>query len=368
MALSTAFQAAVVISAFLLPITLYILFMRGAHPTSKTKTKSAEGAGAGPLPPPTRITKILIHPIKSCHGISVPSAQLLPTGLDLDRQWMWTSYPDHKFLTIRTLSKMTLIRPSYNSTTDTLTITAPSPSHSSSAPLTFTIPAHPSKSWLSQNTTKVSATVWSTTTPAYAYSTDLTGPFNEFFNQEVRLVYKPPFDSDPRPLVSNGAENILGRKASTSFPDLMPILVGNEASIAELNTRLSDAGEDVSIGIERFRPNIIVQGQRDKPWDEDRWKTIRIGDDAKPQTSFTLDITQRCARCRVPNVDPETAEQHKKQPWDTLMKYRRVDAGITFKPCFGMLCVPRGSGGEVRVGMELGVTEVTSKHRYIGGF
>jgi uncharacterized protein len=71
---------------------------------------------------------------------------------------------------------------------------------------------------------------------------------------------------------------------------------------------------------------------------------------------------------QVPNVDTETAEKNQRQPWNTLMKYRRIDEGITFKPCFGMLCVPRGAGGEVSVGMKVEVTEVTDKHRYMPGF
>jgi uncharacterized protein YcbX len=88
----------------------------------------------------------------------------------------------------------------------------------------------------------------------------------------------------------------------------------------------------------------------------------------KSPRGIVLDVTQRCARCRVPNVDSETAEEHKSQPWDTLMKYRRVDEGIKYKPCFGMLCVPRGSGGDVEVGMRLEVTQVTDSHRYVPGF
>lgn len=151
----------------------------------------------------------------------------------------------------------------------------------------------------------------------------------------------------------------------------MPVLVGSEESIAELNARLRRAGEEVEVEIERFRPNIIVKGEVGKPWDEDRWKTLRIagqGKGGEEGEGLVLDITQRCARCRVPNVDPATAEEHKRQPWDILMKYRRVDEGITFKPCFGMLCVPRGDGGEVKVGMKLEVTEVTDAHRYIAGF
>jgi len=49
-----------------------------------------------------------------------------------------------------------------------------------------------------------------------------------------------------------------------------------------------------------------------------------------------------------------------------LYKYRRVDEGIKFKPCFGMLCVPRKEG-EVQVGARLEISEVTGNHRYIRG-
>lgn len=47
-----------------------------------------------------------------------------------------------------------------------------------------------------------------------------------------------------------------------------------------------------------------------------------------------------------------------------MYKYRRVDEGIKFKPCFGMLCVPRGEG-EVQVGARLEISEVTEYHKYI---
>lgn len=243
-----------------------------------------------------------------------------------------------------------------------LTITAPAP-NSIDEKLEFSIPAHPDTKWLSQNTELHEAKIWNQWTPSRVYSAKLTASFDKFFGKEVRLVYKSPTSDEPRPLRSNGAEEVLGRKAATCFPDLMPLLVGSESSISELNSRLKEA-EGLTIDVRRFRPNIIVKGDANAPWDEDRWKTLRIVSETGP---ITLDVTQRCARCRVPNVDPETAEEHKKQPWDTLMKYRRIDEGIKFKPCFGMLCVPRETG-ELKVGMKFEVTEVTNDHKYIAGF
>ncbi|KAF2812530.1 uncharacterized protein BDZ99DRAFT_461201 [Mytilinidion resinicola] len=364
MALSNTFQAFIITAIFILPLSLYLVINQWSK---RPKI---------PLPPPTTITNLFLHPIKSCHGIAVTSARLLPTGLDLDRQWMWVSYPDRKFLTIRQNARMTLIRPSYDPSSNTLTITAPAPD-SMDEKLSFSIPAHPSAAWLAEHTTIQDATVWSTTMPTHEYDPAITHSFNAFFAQEVRLVYKPPVSSTPRALVGNGSPAHLGRAASTCFADLMPILVGSEASIAELNARLA-AQDEATIGVTRFRPNILVAGTA--PWAEDRWKTLRIVPEADAAATFyanvlhelglegvVLDVVARCARCHVPNVDPETAEEHKRQPWNTLMKYRRVDPGITFKPCFGMLCVPRKGAAEVRVGMRVQVTEMTDQHRYVTG-
>jgi len=66
-------------------------------------------------------------------------------------------------------------------------------------------------------------------------------------------------------------------------------------------------------------------------------------------------------------VDPETAEKDKHEPWDTLVSYRRVDAGIKWKPCFGMLSCPRNEG-PIAVGMKFEVLEMTDEHLYIKGF
>jgi hypothetical protein len=73
MALSATTQAAVLLSIFILPILTYVYFTRSQQVKST----------AGPLPPATEITALFIHPIKSCHGISVQSAKLLHTGFDL---------------------------------------------------------------------------------------------------------------------------------------------------------------------------------------------------------------------------------------------------------------------------------------------
>lgn len=199
----------------------------------------------------------------------------------------------------------------------------------------------------------------------------------------MRLVYKGP---TPRVLRGNGAPDVLGREESTNFPDVLPLLIANEASLVELNGRLTEKGHG-EITVERFRPNIIVRGSSSPTakgglptaWSEDSWKTVRISSTNTQQTGLLsslvgsrenhidIDVAARCARCQVPNVNPETAEKDKKEPWDTLVSYRRVDAGIKWKPCFGMLSCPRNEG-DVSVGMRFEVTGLTEDHKYIKGF
>ncbi|THV50451.1 hypothetical protein BGAL_0150g00150 [Botrytis galanthina] len=331
----------------------------------------------------TEISDLLIYPIKSCRGISIKSSRLTTHGLDLDRRWMFVSGDDHKFITIRDISSMTLI--------DTAFATAKSPSESGSEDAEYLVisirntdkkvmvPARPTEQWLEDNTSLTQVDIWDYKTDGYVYKDEINSIFNDFFGKDVKLVYKGP---TPRILRGNGAPEILGREESTNFPDVMPVLIANEASLQELNQRLAKKGAD-EITIERFRPNIIVRGKDEEntddtapaAWTEDNWKRVKIINKpnsgllstAMGSNGLDIDIQARCARCQVPNVNPETAEKNKHEPWDTLVSYRRIDEGIKWKPCFGMLGVPR-SDGPITVGMKFEVLETTEDHKYMKGF
>jgi hypothetical protein len=270
---------------------------------------------------------------------------LLRTGLDLDRAWMFV-HDDMKFLTIRENAKMTLINTSIS---DDDELVAEATSIDPAA--TFRIPAHPTRTWLEENTELRTVQIWKNETDAWIYPAALTAAFRDIFGRNVRLALKGP---SPRPLSGNAAAHRLGRTESARFPDLTPLMISNQRSVAELNTRLGAA-----LTIERFRPNLIVDGEA--AWCEDRWKTLRLGAGGP-----VIDVTSRCGRCQVPNVDPDTGDKHKLEPFSTLMKYRRIDQGLPYTPCFGMLCVPRDEG-DVAVGMEVDIIEETDAHKYVSG-
>jgi uncharacterized protein len=225
----------------------------------------------------TKISQIMIYPIKSCRGMSVKNAKLLRAGLDLDRNWMFVD-ENMVFLTIRENAKMTLINTSIS---DDDELVAEATSIDPAA--TFRVPAHPAQAWLEENTELKTVQIWKNKTDAWIYPAELTAEFHDIFGHEVRLALKGP---EPRLLSGNAAAHRLGRTESARFPDLTPLMISNQKSIAELNSRLG-----VELTIERFRPNIIVDAEA--AWCEDRWKTLRLGDD------LTIDVTSRCGRCRV---------------------------------------------------------------------
>lgn len=333
----------------------------------------------------SEIVSLRMYPIKSCRGIEVHGTILKEHGLELDRRWMLVDASTREFLTIRQIPDMTRIGTGLSPDGSELVVTIPVKGATGSGNTTRTdksavtvntvrIPSHPSPEWLEANTVVAPVKIWDNDTDGYVYGDAVNAPFSAFLGRAVALVYKGP---TPRVLKGNGAPKLLGRVQSTGFPDVFPVLIASEASLAELNSRLRSKNVD-PITVERFRPNIIVRGET--PWVEDSWKTVRISNSSRNSSpdgtgskeSFNhepldLDIVARCARCQVPNVDPSTAVKHQKQPWDTLMSYRRVDEGIKYKPCFGMLAAPR-SEGPVEVGMTLEVLEETNNHRYITGF
>jgi uncharacterized protein YcbX len=317
--------------------------------------------GSPPIPPPTQIVSMRVYPIKSCRGIEVDETRLRKTGLLLDRNWMFISKSDRKFMTIRSNPAMTLI--------DTNIITQDKQSqleitvHGTEARVV--IPAFPTREWLAANTTLSEVEIWEEKTDAYEYSDEINATFTKFFEQDVALVYKGP---QHRNINVNGRAELYGKAQEHHFADVMSLQIASEASLKDLNNRLAKIPGADPLTVERFRPNIIVKGREDHPWEEDTWKRVRITTnlpDREMLFKLDLDVVARCARCQVPNVNPDTAEKHPKQPWDELMKFRRVDKGgpAKWKPCFGMLCVPKNEG-IVMIGSSLDVLETTDKHLY----
>jgi len=254
-----------------------------------------------------QLTQINIFPLKSGRGLSVSASRVGVFGPEFDRRWMLVDLQG-KFLTQRKYSRMSLI--------DVVLTEFGVEFH---APGRNALPvARP------DGEASMLVTVWKDQCEAWDGGEAAADWFSQYLDVPCRLVYMP--DKTFRPI----NPKYLDRRQPVSFADGFPFLLISEESLGELNSRLKDPVE-----MRRFRPNLVIRGGG--PYDEDRWRRIRIG-------MIEFEVVKPCSRCVIPNINPVTGEREG-EPYRTLSSYRSNEFGV----CFGQNLVHR-SGGLLRVG------------------
>ncbi|HWP10508.1 MAG TPA: MOSC N-terminal beta barrel domain-containing protein [Ramlibacter sp.] len=271
-----------------------------------------------------RIARLFVYPVKSCAGVELTEAVLTDTGLDLDRAWMVVD-ADGEFVTQRELPRMALVRPQLKHYE--VVLRAPG-----------MLALHLAIDGVEQ---PVRVRLWDDTVEAFDMGDVAAQWFSDFLGRKLRLVR---FDPDHRRLSS--LQWTGGLEVPNQFNDGFPLLVIGEASLAELNAKLQAAGHG-AVGIERFRPNIVLAGL--EPQDEDRLDLMRIAGDGQ---EVLVRPVKPCPRCPIPNVDPATAEVDP-QVSDTLQSYRKNDR-LQGAVTFGMnAIVLQGADQTLRVGQSV---------------
>jgi uncharacterized protein len=251
-----------------------------------------------------RIERLFVYPIKSCAGIELQESVLLDTGLEFDRAWMLTD-GEGEFVTQRELPRMALVRPQLK--TQEMVLRAPGMLALHVALDAVEGPAR--------------VRVWDDEVPAYDMGDLAAQWFSDFLGQKLRMVR---FDPDHRRLSNRQWTGDI--EAPNQFSDGYPLLVTSAAVMDGLNERLASAGH-APVGIERFRPNIVLGGI--EAHDEDRLDTLTVG---AAEGEVRLKLVKPCPRCPIPNIDPATAQSHPAVS-DALQAYRRdkrVDGAVTF--------------------------------------
>ncbi|MEZ5629903.1 MAG: MOSC N-terminal beta barrel domain-containing protein [Burkholderiaceae bacterium] len=269
-----------------------------------------------------RIARLFVHPVKSCAGVELREARLMDTGLDLDRAWMVVDEAG-RFVTQRELPRMALVVPRIRHTEVVLRAPGMLALHLG----------------IDEVESPTRATVCNDEVPAWDMGGVAAQWFSDFLGRPgLRLVR---FDPDTNRLASKKWTGEID--APVEFADGFPVLVASTASLDELNGRLQAAGH-APVGMERFRPNLVLEGVEAQ--DEDRLAELRI---ACAEGEVVLRPVKPCPRCPIPNVDPATGETSP-EVLDTLSTYRAnpvVDGAITF----GMnVVIVRGAGHTLRVG------------------
>lgn len=252
-----------------------------------------------------------IYPIKACGGISMQNIAIDKYGFENDRRWLLVD-ENGQFITQRDFPELSLVQPMIDG--NILRVTH------------------------RKNTTEIRidtekkhefyTSVWeSDPLSVYDEGNSAADFFSEVVKSPCRLVRR---SETYKRVVTSG--KITGEH-NISFVDSHPILIITQNSLKELNSRL-----DETLLPDRFRPNIIVEGDCDG-FDEDNWRVIGINNQL-------FDFGKRCSRCVVTTINQQTAEKGS-EPLHELANFRRDHRG---KVCFGAYYTNRQATGNLAVG------------------
>jgi uncharacterized protein YcbX len=248
-----------------------------------------------------RVAALSYYPVKGLAGVSVEQAEVGPTGLRHDRNFMLVE-PDGTFLSQRSLPAMAALRAEILD---------------DGAALRFTAEGVPDLEIPVQ----------------YDGKRRDVSLFGKWFGMGV--VQDPAADEwfsarlgKPAALVRVTPEHERPgwgvHRGQTGFGDAHALMITSLSSLDGLNARIVEHGGD-AIPMNRFRPNIVVAGWTE-PHTEDKVLRMSAG-------AVEIGYAARSIRCAVPTVDQATGEKRGPEPTRTLATYRRQQdygGGVSF--------------------------------------
>ncbi|KAG4990554.1 hypothetical protein JHK87_024011 [Glycine soja] len=338
--------------------------------------------------PAVKVSRLFIYPIKSCRGISVSYAPLTPAGLRWDREWVVVN-SQGRACTQRVDPKLALVEVELPN--DALVEDFEPTSDSYMGLAVFGIvcqyygvdPCRKGLLWGLEHKVRLeprglslldlhgdwhdllhvlkapgmkplniclskqhevtdAVTVWEWTGSAWDEGAEASQWFSDFLGKPCQLVR---FNSASE--VRQVDPDYVRGQHRTYFSDGYPFLLLSQESLDALNELLKER-----IPINRFRPNILVEGC--DPYSEDLWTEIKI-------SRFSFLGVKLCSRCKVPTINQETGIAGS-EPTETLIKTRsgkviRPNAKNKNKVYFGQNLVwnwmdssVKGSGKTIKVG------------------
>ncbi|XP_012263157.2 mitochondrial amidoxime-reducing component 1 [Athalia rosae] len=280
------------------------------------------------------LSDLIVFPVKSLGAVRLNSMECTPLGLRdgwlRDRTLMVIDL-DGQFVTARNIPKMVQVSPSISGST--LTLRAPG-MMAVSVDLADRLRGKGFR-----------AAVWGQAVPARDCGEEAARWLSRFLLQEdagLRLVYYPLDRPCRNVRTKNKAFPLVIGEDTGAYPDATSYTLLNEASVADLNSRLKDP-----VTPQHFRPNFVVKGA--EVLEEDSWDWVKIG-------SVVFRNVKPCTRCIFTTVDPETGTKNPTvEPLKTLKGYRQIEdpALRPFtgdSPVMGIHLGLRSNNGKVRLG------------------
>lgn len=258
---------------------------------------------------------LIRYPVKSLRGLTVPNFEIAAAGLKADRRWMVVDAKG-SFLTQRQLPRMASL---------SVTEQAQGLLLGGGGAQGFERSCLVEKP--ADSDARIEVTVWGDKCHALVAKQHVNQWLSDELERPCRLVYLPL--SSPRQV--QGFD-----KSHLAFADGYPLLLTSQASLRELNQRLTNKGVP-AVSMDRFRPNLVVDSDLDlEPFVEDRWASLTLG-------NLRLINAKPCGRCMVVTTDQRSGVRDAaREPLATLRQFRMDPQG---EICFGINLVPEFLGG-----------------------
>ena len=268
-----------------------------------------------------KVSELNLYPLKSARGIALTEAEITLAGIPGDRRMMVTD-PNGMFITQRDLPALArlAVTPEGNAVRialddEVLEVAAPDPQR------------------------RLDVIVWKSSVSAALAGDAANATLSAWLGRDVRLVF---FDEQSRRTAS---AEWAGYGTPVAFADGYQVLITTTASLHALNADMQAHGEG-AVGMERFRPNIVLDTE--EAWAEDGWASIEIG-------GVAFDLVKPCARCIMTTQDQRTGSRAVASPMPAMGRIRMSADRRVPGPLFGWNAVPRGTG-RLRLGDEVRVT------------
>jgi uncharacterized protein YcbX len=220
------------------------------------------------------VAALYIYPVKACAAVALDSAEVEPLGLAGDRRYAVVDDAG-RALTQRDHPVLATVRPTLSG--DTLRLDL-------GGLATLEI---------SRFSDCASIDVWGKRIPALAAPERLTAGLADYLGARLRVVRLDP-------------------AAERSFADSRPVLVTTTAMLAALNAALAPR-----VGMERFRPNVVLDGEID-------------GNPLRAREA-TLEYEKPCERCEVTTIDQASGERRGPEPLATLTERFNGEFGLYYR-------------------------------------
>jgi uncharacterized protein len=207
-----------------------------------------------------RVLGLYVHPVKGCRAVAADAAALGPLGLEHDRRFAFVA-ADASALTQRDQPLLATIRPAVGNGVIRLDF---------GGLFELALP-------LGEFVEHTRVDVWGAQVPALAAPERLVARGADYLGAHVRLAMLDP-------------------GARRAFVDSRPVLVTSTGGLERLGLP--------EIGMERFRPNIVLEGALE-------WNALE-GEEVR------LEREKPCGRCEVTTIDQASGARRGPEPLRTL--------------------------------------------------